>query len=60
MSYHCQVQNGTARKNLSGWDRAIADAKRRIRELEFAIGVLRRRKKAGEPWPGHAKASTQN
>jgi hypothetical protein len=38
-------------KNLKGWDAAIADVKRRIRELTFSLMVFRRHKKAGDPWP---------
>jgi hypothetical protein len=44
---------------LSGWDRAIADAKKGIVRLESAIGVFERRKQAGEPWPGDV-AGTEN
>jgi hypothetical protein len=35
----------------TGWDRAIADAKRKIKELQFSVRVFTERKKRGEPWP---------
>ena len=33
------------------WDEAIADAKQKIKNLEYAIEVYRKMKSAGEPWP---------
>ena len=36
----------------SGWDKAIADAKLRIRALEGTIRLYKERKKDGDPWPG--------
>jgi hypothetical protein len=39
-------------RRKSGWDQSIADAKQRIRDLEFSIRVFRERKRAGEKWPG--------
>ena len=45
--------------NLRGWDRAIADAKKGIRQLENAIDFFERRKAAGEPWPGESNAATR-
>jgi hypothetical protein len=44
-------------KILSGWDKAIADAKRGVFRLERAIENFKEMKKAGEPWPG---SPTQN
>ena len=41
----------------TGWDQAIADAKEKIKKLQFSIKVFREHKKAGEPWPDSA---TQN
>ena len=38
-------------KNLSGWDKAIADAKKAIERLQTAISVFEKKKAAGEPWP---------
>ena len=46
----CQGENRPKPKKVSGWDRAIADAKMRIKKLEFSIRVFRQRKKAGEEW----------
>lgn len=49
----CQAQNeGKAKKVLTGWDRAIADAQERIKSLKLSIDVFKEHKKAGEPWPG--------
>jgi hypothetical protein len=42
--------------NFTGWDGAIADAKKCIRQLENAIDFFERRKAAGEPWPGENNA----
>lgn len=39
----------------SGWDIAIADAKRRIAELRASIKVFSERKKAGDQWPSGAR-----
>ena len=36
----------------NGWNEAIRDAKRKIRDLESTIQVFRERMKAGDPWPG--------
>ena len=38
--------------NLSGWDRAIADAKKGIKRLELTIDTFTERRDAGEPWLG--------
>jgi hypothetical protein len=40
------------KNNLSGWDKAIADAKRGIARLKAAIEDCEAKKAAGEPWPG--------
>lgn len=48
----CQVKSGGKGKKNTGWDLAIADAKRRIKELEFSMRVFRERKRAGKSWPG--------
>ena len=45
------------KKVLTGWDRAIADAKERIKRLKFTIEVYREHKKAGEVWPGDKSAT---
>jgi hypothetical protein len=38
-------------KNLSGWDKAIADAHKQIRRLTLAVEHFQDMKKKGEPWP---------
>ncbi len=38
--------------NLSGWDKAIEDAKKGIARLQAALDHAKAMKKAGEPWPG--------
>jgi hypothetical protein len=38
-------------EKVSGWDRAIADAKTKIRKLRESIAVFESRKAAGEVWP---------
>jgi hypothetical protein len=43
---------GEYQKRILGWDDAIADAKRRLKEIEFALKVFEQGKKSGEPWPG--------
>jgi hypothetical protein len=37
---------------LSGWDKAIADAKKGLARLKAAIDDCEAKKAAGEPWPG--------
>ena len=56
MSKSGQEKNAGRTKIISGWDVAIRDAKRKIADLEFAILVFRKRKRAGESWP----PATQN
>jgi hypothetical protein len=46
----CQGKN-KAKAKFSGWDKAIADAQRKIRSLHESIAVFKARKKAGEQWP---------
>ncbi len=41
-------------KAQTKWDEAIADAKKKIKGLEFSIQIFRKRKRAGEPWPGES------
>lgn len=38
--------------NLSGWDKAINDAKRMIVRLQRAVKTYAERRDAGELWPG--------
>jgi hypothetical protein len=52
MSISCQAQN----KAKTKWDEAIADAKRKIRRLEYTIAVYKKMKRSGDQWPG----ATQN
>jgi hypothetical protein len=40
--------------NVSGWDKAIEDARKGIRRLELAIQTYEERRASGEPWPGTA------
>jgi hypothetical protein len=47
MSISCQSK----KKPLTKWDEAIADAKKKIRNLRYTIEVYRRMKRDGEPWP---------
>jgi hypothetical protein len=37
--------------NLSGWDKAIADARKGITRLEAAIRVFMEKKANGDRWP---------
>ena len=46
-----QAQNAPSAKKISSWDDAIADAKQKIRDLEFSVRVFSERKRKGEPWP---------
>jgi hypothetical protein len=56
MPIACQAQNACKTKKVSsGWDRAIRDAKKRIKDLQLSIEVFKERKMAGEPWPGDSK-----
>lgn len=56
MPIDCQAQNAYKPKKVStGWDRAIKDAKKRIKNLQLSIEVFKDRKRAGEPWPGDQK-----
>jgi hypothetical protein len=47
-----QEKNAVAAKKVSGWDQAIADAKRKIKELQFSVRVFTQRRDKGEQWPG--------
>lgn len=47
-----QGQN-VSEQRIASWDDAIADAKRRLKDIEFALQVFEERKKNGEPWPGN-------
>jgi hypothetical protein len=43
-----------SKKSETGWDIAIADAKRKIKELQFSIRVFKERRAQGEYWPAPA------
>ena len=43
--------------NLSGWDKAISDAKKGIARLKIAVADCEAKKAAGEPWPGTSAAT---
>jgi hypothetical protein len=57
MSTTSQVKSERQGKNSSGWDQAIADARKKIEKLEFSIRVFKQRKEAGEQWPGSVPVS---
>jgi hypothetical protein len=50
----CQEKNASKARKMSGWDKAILEAQTRIKELQFSISVFRRRKRAGQLWPGQS------
>lgn len=53
MSSACQGKNKPTQKpQFAEWDQAIADVRKRIKELQFTLSVFEQRKNAGEPWPG--------
>jgi hypothetical protein len=52
MPIKSQAKNEGRKKKASGWDAAIADARRRIRDLKFTIKVYSERRRNLEPWPG--------
>ena len=54
MSKDCREKKHLREKNILDWGRAIADAKERIKRLEFSIRIFRQRKKAGEKWPAES------
>lgn len=55
MTITSQAQNERkSKKEKTGWDKAIADAKERIKKLELSISVFQERKNAGDPWPGNS------
>ena len=41
------------------WDLAIAEAKRRIKNLQFSIKVFEQHRQRGEPWIGMSEEETQ-
>lgn len=60
MSYNVKQEKQGVGKS-SGWDRMIADAKKRIATLQSSIRVFEKKKALGETWPGTTEhAATQN
>lgn len=43
-------------KTITGWDMAVRDAERRIRSLQAALVLFKKKRDAGEPWPGTSEA----
>lgn len=48
----CQAQNAGQAQKVTGWDEAIADAKRKIADLQFTVKTYTRMRESGKPWPG--------
>jgi hypothetical protein len=46
--------NKKAVQNVTGWDRAISDAKAKIRSLNHSITIFELRKAVGDVWPGES------
>ena len=47
--------------NLGSWEEARDHAKRRIKELQYALRVFKEKIKSDEPWPeGQSDAATHN
>jgi hypothetical protein len=57
MPRNIRKQDNSVNENLSGWDNAIADAKRGIARLQAALSHAEEMKKVGEPWPGTQSAN---
>jgi hypothetical protein len=53
-----EKKQAKTRRINDGWDRAIAEAKTRIQQLNFSIAIFKKHKRAGEPWLGDR--ATQN
>jgi len=58
-------QDKNVKRNLSGWDKAIAGAKRGIARLRAALAHAEEMKAVGEPWPGsvtrlHVQSASHN
>lgn len=50
-----QARNDAPPKIIAGWDDAIADAKQRLKDIQFALKEFKECKRRGEPWPIDAK-----
>jgi hypothetical protein len=49
-------------EKVSGWDKAISDAEKKIKALRDSIAVFKARKESGEAWPepSATQTATQN
>jgi hypothetical protein len=54
MSKIISKKDNLSSKKLSGWDKAIQDAKNGIERLKAAISHCEEMKASGEPWPGES------
>ena len=52
MSKSLSKRDNAVKRNLSGWDKAIADCKKGILRLQVALRDCQEKKRSGEPWPG--------
>ena len=52
MSNSVSKRDKFVKEKLSGWDKAIADAKKGITRMQAALEHAKEMKAAGEPWPG--------
>jgi hypothetical protein len=57
MSANISKRDTIVKRTISGWDRAIADAKKGIARLKAALEDCEAKKAAGEPWPGDKSAA---
>jgi hypothetical protein len=48
-------KDSLASKTLSGWDKAISDAKKGIEKFKAVIAHCEEMRTSGEPWPGDQK-----
>jgi hypothetical protein len=59
MSIKKQGKNeANVKQRGDGWEKAIMDAKNRIKRLRYTIRVIQARQKSGDPWP--ADSATHN
>jgi len=50
MAAHVNNDSKTEISNLQGWDLVIADAKKRIQELQFSLEVFQKNRREGRPF----------
>ena len=55
MSKTTRNRDKKVKDNLSGWDKAIADAEKGIARLRAALAHALEMKRSGEPWPEDSK-----